>query len=579
VGIKELVRLVKLPRIALPRVAGLSRGAAPGVLVVLLFSFGLLFASYRASDHYYERRLVAADTSYYLMSAALLVSGKDDFTLRRVLNHPAPLPSSDAGTNVYVLQTLAAWHLRDFLPLRPVMSVVLNGIWFVAMAMCVYALFWSRIRKWSTAAIITVAYLVANPFLPTTIYGITSMDPNLVGFMLGTSALCCTVLSDYFQRLLPSLLVGLFLGLLCLGRVYTLGVVLPAMLPYVVACFWRRSRPEMWTSLQGGFLAFCTAFATSGWFIRGNWQTLLAYPSQYGAAGVLQQTPLSNAIWEWLRFPKMVLAENLTLLCVLSWPLAASFIGRDRSFRQFNWSALWAALVPLLVLAKMGTTFQPYGAVALFGVFVVLLFPFATPDPAVLYRGRFAAVLSLGCAFSCWAFFGNLRSAHEGPNENKRTTLAALEVLRKDALAAGRKRVTVGLVHWGALHDASLINALVLDLKLRVATPDFEPKRRKSNPLIIDPLVTDPWAWNAKVAGAAVITPVAWANRIIQEADYVFVLAGDRRQDRREGRWPPWVEASDIISRSGVFQRLGPPFHIKSDGGVELLVRRQPRSG
>jgi hypothetical protein len=575
-----VARLKALARsINLRRIAGLSRGPALGVVIVLLFCWGLLVGAFRTSDRYYERRLVAADTSYYLMSAALVVSGKEDFSRRRVLNNPAPLHSSDSGTNVYVLQTLAAWDLRHFLPLRPAMAVVLNGIWFVAMAMSLYSLFWSRIGRWATSAIVTIAYLLANPFLPTVTYGITSMDPNLVGFMLGTSALCCTVLSDRFQRVIPSTLAGLFLGLLCLGRIYTLGIVLPAMLPYVLACFWRRSGREMLASLQGGLLALGAALGMGGWFIRGNWKTLLAYPTQYGGAGILNHTPLTEAIWDWLKFPRSVLAENIALVCVLSWPLAAGIFGRSRSLRQFNWGALWAALVPLLVLSKMGTTFQPYGAVSLFGVFLVLLFPFARPDPALLYRSRFAAALSFACAFNCWSFFSELHSAHDVQNENKKSTITALQALRQDALQSGRKRVTVGLVHWGALHDASLINALVFDLGLRVATPNFEPKRRSANPLVVEPLVTDPWAWDPKVAGAAVVTPRSWADRIINEADYVFVLAKDRRQDMRAGRWPPWVEASELISKSGVFQPLGPPFHVRSDGPVELLVRKRPRSG
>lgn len=575
--IQVLAPFLKLPRVrGLSGIKALGPGPAPGVVVVLAFCLLLLFSAFRASDRYYVRHLVAADSSYYLAGPALLVSGKNDFSLGQVLNHPAPLRSSDGGTSVYVLHTVTAWFLRHVLPLRPAMAVVLNGVWFVGMALCVYSLFWFRIRKWSTSAIVTIAYLVANPYLPTIPYGITSMDPNLLGFMLGTSALCCAALSDRFRRVVPCLLVGMFLGLLCLGRVYTLGVVLPAMLPYVVACFWRRSAREMLLSVWGGLLAVGVALTISGWFVRANWKTVLGYPTQYGTAGVLNHTPLVNGIWEWLRFPKAALAENLTLVCVLSWPLAAAFFGRERSLRDFNWSALWATLAPLLVLAKMGTTFKPYGAVALFGVFVVLLFPFARPDPALLYRGRFAAALSMGCAFSCWAFFGQLRTLHDAPNDNKSSTIAALESLREHALAVRQKRVTVGLVHWGTLHDAALVNALVMDLHWRVATPEFTPKRRGKNQLIVDPLVVDPWAWNPKVSGAAVVTPAGWADRVIREADYVFVLAGDRRQDRREGRWPPWVEASALISESGHFERLGRAFHVKSDGPVELLVRTQP---
>lgn len=575
-----LARLCRLAKWLAPsRTSLLSRGSLPGVVVVLLFCFGLLLLAFRASDRYYEKRLVATDTSYYLMSASLVVSGKDDFRFGRVLNHPAPFPTSDGGTGVYVLQTLAAWCLRHHLPLRPAMAVVLNGIWFVAMAVSFYALLWSRIGKWAPSAIVTIAYLVANPFLPTVQYGITSMDPNLVGFMLGTSALCWTVLSDRFQRVVPCLLAGTFLGFLCLGRVYTLGVVAPAMLPYVLSCFWRRSWRDVVASTLGGLIALGAACVIAGWFVRAHWQALLAYPTQYGSAGVLSHTAFSDGMWQWLRFPKSALAENLTLACVLTWPLAASLLGREGRFRDFNFSALWAALVPLAVLSKMGTTFQPYGAACLFGVFVVLLFPFGKSAVATLHRGRYAAVLTMACAFSCWAFLGRLHADHSPAKDNKRSTIAALETMRQDAASTGRKSVTLALVHWGVLHDAALIDALVMDLGLRVATPHFRPKARPTNPLIITPLMTDPWAWDATVVGANAVTPTTWAQRVIQEADYVLVLAGSRKQDRREGRWPPWVEASDLISNSGVFRRLGSPFHVIKDGPVELLVRRQPRAG
>ena len=123
--------LLKLARFAQPVWAPLrrlARGPTLGAIFVLLFCGGVLVASFRGSDRYYEKHLTAADSSYYLMGPSLLVSGKDDFRLRQVLRNPAPLGSSDHGTEVYVLQTMMAWYLRAFLPLRPSMAVLLNGI-------------------------------------------------------------------------------------------------------------------------------------------------------------------------------------------------------------------------------------------------------------------------------------------------------------------------------------------------------------------------------------------------------------------------------------------------------------------
>lgn len=133
-------------------------------------------------------------------------------------------------------------------------------------------------------------------------------------------------------------------------------------------------------------------------------------------------------------------------------------------------------------------------------------------------------------------------------------------------------------MHWGTLHDAALVDALLFDFGVRVATPGFPQKRGRQNALNVEVLATDPWAWDPKVSGASVITPDAWANRLTEEADYVIVLSGSRAQERRHGRWPAWVEASDLLRSSPVFRRLGSPFNVASDGSLEVLVRKAPRS-
>jgi len=561
-----------------PHLRQWHRGRAPGLVAVLLFSFTVLFGSYRASERYYDKHLLAADTSYYVMSASLLVSGKHDFGLKRVLRDPAPFHSSDNGTGVYVLQTLTAWYLRAFLPLRPAMAVILNGVWYVAMAISLYTLLWSRIKSWTTCALLTVAYLVINPFLATLTYGLTAVDPNLVGYMLGTSVLCCTVLSDRFQRLVPCVFVGIFLGCLCLGRVYTLGLLGPAMLPYVAACFWRRSWEEIAASLRGGLLALGIAALICGWFVIGNWRIVLAYPTQYGTAGVLNHASLSEGLRHWLAFPRSILAKNVVLVCVLSWPLALSLARPGRRWRDFNWSATWAAVAPLLVLAKMGTTFEPYGAVALFGVFVVSLFPFDRPASAIFHRGWFAAMLWLACAANTWTFFRDLQNEHEPGKDAKEATVAALKAMRDDATSAGKQRVALGLVHWGVVHDAAVIDSLLFDVGVRVATPGYKAKRRPSSPLIVEPIMTDPWAWDRAVKGDAAITAKDWAATMEAKADYVLVLWGGASRHRRHGRWAPWVDASDKLLKSPVFRPLGSPFNVPGDGPLQLLVRQSQRT-
>jgi hypothetical protein len=562
-----------------PTLSQVLRGWLPGALLVLLVCCAVLVASYRASERHYAQRLIAADSSCYLMGPALVVSGKDDFRYGTLLRTPAPLRSTDPGTNVYVLQTFLAWYLRDFLPLRPAMAVLLNGVWFTAMCLSVYALLWSRIRRWPTAALATGAFSIANPLLTSFLYGLTSLDPNLVGFMLATCAICWVILSDRFERLVPCALAGFFLGALALGRVYTLGIVLPILLPYVVACFWRRSSEQMVRSLVGGLLVLTSAYAICGWWVVRFWREVLAYPTQFGELGVLNRTSLLGGFIEWLYFPRYMFVKFITLSCVLTWPLAASLLGAGRGLRQFNWAALWMAVCPLMVLAKMGTTFQAYGAIALLGVFLLLLFPFRSARPQLVGTDRYAAALAIACALSFWAFFAELRIVHTPAGNNKRGTMAALENMRKHATDSGRKRVTLGLIHWGALHDAALVDALVFDLGVRVATPNYQPSRAAQKAaFVVDPLALDPWAWDRTVSGEATMTPDAWSKRLIEEADYVLVLAGGRGQASKKGHWPEWRQTSERVRASGVFERLGTIFHIPNDGPMELLVRKKRRA-
>jgi hypothetical protein len=353
-----------------------------------------------------------------------------------------------------------------------------------------------------------------------------------------------------------------------------LGVVLPALLVYVLGCFWRRSREQMLASFSGGMFTVAVASLICGWWVRGTWRTVLAYPTQFGKQGVLAKTELTDALLEWWHFPKAALARNLLLICILTWPFAAALFGSERRLRTFNWAALWAGVCPLLVLSKMGTTFQPYGAVALLGAYVVLLFPFSGLSEPLVQRGGFAALLAFACALSIWSFFSEMRSTHDVSSNNKRGTVAALRLMRDHAMQNGRKRVTLGLVHWATLHDASLVDALLFDVGVRVGAPSYRPKRRRGAPLIVDPMVLDPWAWDPDVRGTAAITPDAWVNQLKAEADYVLVLAGGRYQDRRQGRWIPWIDASEQLRHTPEFQRLGSVFMVNPEGPVELLVRR-----
>jgi len=134
-----------------------NRGKWLGLALVIALGLAILFVALRASERYYDKNLVATDTSYFLMSVGLLLQDRLDFDTLHVLATPAPMLSSDHATEVYVLHNLMAWLLRGVLPMRPSAMVVLNSPWFLAMGASLYWLLWDRTKAWWLSALVAAA--------------------------------------------------------------------------------------------------------------------------------------------------------------------------------------------------------------------------------------------------------------------------------------------------------------------------------------------------------------------------------------------------------------------------------------
>jgi hypothetical protein len=549
-----------------------------GLALVVSFGVMILFTALRASERYYDRNLVATDTSYFLMSVGLLLQGRHDFDTLHVLATPAPLLASDRGTEVYVLHNLLAWILRDVLPLRPSAAVFLNSPWFLVMGASLYWLLWDRTKAWWLSALVAAAYLLSNPYLSSVRFGLTSLDPNLHAYMIGSSALAWVLLSRSFRNRAASIVVGVLLGLLVLARVYTLGIIVPAMLPFVVRSIWTRSRVELRASLVGGGLTLAAALAVCGWWLFPHLAVLSFYPVQFKSAGVLGHTSLSATALAWLKNFTELLRANLPVLCVLAAvPVGGLLSGGRQLARRLRWSHLWLFVTPLLILTSLGTDFGPYGTLALFGVYVTLLFPFESPSLAILRHWAFAAALAAGIAVRAFGTVSSLGEAHASFRSGKvdrRSVDAALEAIRQHAAEAHQSRVTVGLIHWGVVHDASLIDAMIFDAGLRVATPTYPAEPGPDTPLIVNPLMVDLWVWDARLYGDQVLTPELWAQTMTEAADYVIVLAADRGHRKRRARWTPWLQTSRLLLASPAFARITDPLP-SADGPLVVLARRQ----
>lgn len=547
-----------------------------GLALIVAFAVAILATALRASERYYGRHLLATDTSYFLTSVGLLLQARHDFDTLHVLAAPTPLLAADHSTEVYVLHNLMAWLLRNVLPMRPSAMVLLNAPWFLAMGASVYWLLWDRTKAWWLAALVAAAYLVANPYLPSVELGLTSLDPNLHAYMIGSSALAWVLLSRSFRDRAASIVAGVFLGLLVLARVYTLGIVLPAMLPFVIRSVWTRSRPELRTSLLNGGLAIAAMLAVCGWWLFPHLALLRFYPTQYKSAGVLKRTEFSATALAWLQHLADFLRANLPVLCVLAVvPVAALLMDRRRLAQRAQWSHLWLIVVPPAILSILGTDFGPYGTLALLGVFLTLLFPFEPPPLAVLRHWAFAGALAAATAYRAYGTVSALDDTHgRNGRRDRKAVNAALAAIGQHAAETNQSRVTVGLVHWGAIHDASLIDAMIFNAGFRITTPTYPVEPQPGSPLIVEPLMVDLWAWDRRMHGDQALTPERWTQTLSERADYVVVLAANASQRRLRRRWIPWVQTSRMLLDSPVFERITGALP-SPDGPIVVLARRR----
>jgi hypothetical protein len=252
-------------------------------------------------------------------------------------------------------------------------------------------------------------------------------------------------------------------------------------------------------------------------------------------------------------------------------PVGALLSNRRRLVQRAWWSHVWLFVAPLAILTALGTHFAPYGTLAIFGVYMTLLFPFEPLSLAILRHWAFAGALAAATAFLAFGTVSSIADTHARVRKDRRSVDAALEAIRQHAAETNRSRVTVGLVHWGVIHDASLIDAMIFDAGFRVATPTYPAEPGPGTPLIVDPLMVDLWVWDRRLHGDQVMTPERWARTVTESADYVIVLASKRAT---RPRWIPWVQTSRMLLDSLDFKRITGRLPT-ADGPIMVLARRR----
>ncbi|HEV8247104.1 MAG TPA: hypothetical protein VGP93_15105, partial [Polyangiaceae bacterium] len=542
----------ELPAAPLPIAAPASsrRGLLIGLALVMVWSISIVVLTYRASNRFNAMNLVETDASYWLANVGILLQSVGHWPWLQGFRTPVPFHSSELATDVYVLHNLVAWVFAPLLPVRAAVASILNGIWYVVMAISVYLLFLRyTFGAWRVAALAASGFIVASPLLPRTTYGgLSNLDPNFVGFALGTSVLCWVLLTQSLRKRWAAVVLGLLTGLLVFGRVYTLGVIVPIAVPFALVSLWRDRKQRPFQGLLRWLLAILAAVATCGWWLIPHLHLVLIYPFQFNntSTAVLQRHTFLEGLGRWFRFLWENVLANKPLVIVLGWVfLFQVYVAiRERKWPRPHLLALWMAICPLMVFSKMGTVFPGYGPIILIGLFLFLLVPFRDAPLRAWRQPVFEVALGVAVAISGFLFLRSMQLLHDATRVSKATSLDALNLIRDDARAHGKSRASIGLIHWGVLHDAALLDLLIYDEGFRVDTADYPVHaERGSQDFVVKMMAVDIWRWNPAMFPHQALTPKRWVRHVLNNADYVIALQHDRHS--REVQRPAyrfWIE-------------------------------------
>ena len=554
-----------------------------GMVTTLALAICILCFTYWTSERYRSANMPHLDGALNFANVAIILQNAKTHGLFHALHDLVPFRVPGFWTEHHVLYKLMSAVLAPVLPLRESSAVILNGIWYVAMAGTAYCLFWRYSRSWAFSVAGVTLLLTSRPLLSRHIKGLTDLDPTVLAYMLGATSMCWILLSDGLRRPLAAVMAGIFLGLLALGRCYALVLVAAAMAPYVAWALLQGHWPERRATLVGLLLCGGCFLLVAGWWLFPNFKLIHHYPSQFFWQRPCRDVTVS-VVKEWVKFALVPLYHGAPIVVILGWRFVLqcdSAKGLLDFRRRFHWLYLWMALAPLAVLIAMGCYYPNYGWPVMLGVYLTLAFPLQATTNAEgprLGPSRRCAIALVGAAGVLIAvFLHSLFQTHSHRVLPKDTPLQALAAIRAHAAETGQDRITVGMAHWGwGFNGACLVNLCVYDLGCRIEMDDSSPNLpvASGRGLVVVPLPNDLWAWDDRVSGSQTVTPESCVDQMTRRADYVIVSGEPVQQEpkpRLEAQ--PWREASRRLRESKEFQPIFGPVSIKIDGRILVLAR------
>lgn len=553
---------------------------ARALAIVLGCSLLTVLWAARWQRAYYQEHLVPGDGAgtYYLVGLTLQqVRAEGSLAALRFAMR----------SHLYALHQAVAALLAPILPLDLSVGPLLNGVWHVGMSLSVCWLFLEYTRSPISALLLSLPPTLLPSLLASPHEGLTNLHTATLSYTLGTTLICLILLSERLTRPLPTLLAGIWCGLILVGRYPTaalLAVMLAPLIGSILVISVRQPRAARGIAVFA--LAGCLS---SGWWLAEHGAEIVRYfLDWYGhPRGAIGQLP-------WSRLPSLIKGYvrelgggspgyALTLGAFLALSLADARGGEEPpSLRRINWPFAWMAASPLLVVILLRTENLSYALPAPFGFYLFAVRPLRGARPLwsrIAAPHRLVAVAAV--VLVATSFARRMAGSH-GARSAERT--GARHVAREIARhAEGRsllasRGVNVATTYWGALNPYSLANVFLFDLgyPVEVARERSGPSRPRA--VVIRSAIL--WQ-DAVVESAAPATSAVEAmSALVESADYAVVL--DRSASHPSARvpfpasWPLWTLLGQRLRDSPVMVPLIETVPITQAEQVVVLARAPP---
>jgi hypothetical protein len=405
--------------------------------------------------------------------------------------------------------------------------------------------------------------------------GYPDLRMDLSQALLFGASIATFLTAQYQEKLKPWIIFGLIVALACLVRATT---PIYALLSFgLVAifnlCIYEKHRTDL---LKKYFLVFLLVCVISGWFFIMNFDYLKFYYLVWNGDSTAK-LPIKESI-KHLDYVKMHLGNPAIVFIAFIFIAEIILAIRKNAHKkfQFNWRALYIAIIPISILILSGAGLNNYvSLIALPGILLFAITPIVYLEdvkrPVILLRGYVFAIIFLG-SYSIYSGYQSIPKVPLPYLINMQAVNGLINEIEADTKTRGIQRAVIEVTYVGGMHSGVFANSLIFDHQYKFKADGYQ----KGNLWIgtMSPGLAQPQEWKS-IAG---VTDEEKIKTLIKEA----VLGADYLVVPEEGTEiighlpisPYAFMFRDELIKTGHFVKIYGPIQVASNEIVSLYAKK-----